>query len=82
MVECEIYGVNSVKQVMNGGHYSRSKRGLSLIAESLHVFRLIVSVENSLIALQKIFTDGNVKHPAIHCNAWKECQDLVFDSKF
>ena len=40
LVETEKYRENSVKKVMNGSHYSRSKRGLSMVAEALHFLRL------------------------------------------
>ena len=40
-VTAEIYGPSAVKQVFDGGHYSRSKRGLSIIAEGLEALRLI-----------------------------------------
>ena len=41
LVETEVYGPNAVKQVLDGVHYSRSKRGLALIAELLEALRLI-----------------------------------------
>ena len=35
-VENEIFGPGVVKTVMNGGHYVRGKRGMTIIYEALH----------------------------------------------
>ena len=42
LVETENYGNNSVKIIMDGGHYSRPKKGFPMLAEALNVLRLLV----------------------------------------
>ena len=75
LVELEIYGPNSVKQVMDGKHYIRSKRGMSLIAECMQTLRLIefnsihcsgipVSKKDA-INLQKLFA-SSIYSPSLH----------------
>ena len=46
LVENEIYGLTVVKSVVDGGHYARGKRGLSLISEALEHLQLSAFMES------------------------------------
>ena len=95
LVETEVYGPSAVKQVLDGGHYSRSKRGLALIAESFEAVRLIAyqqtpgagtnfeDIQDGLNLFQSTFTvEKHHVHPSILSNAWKESKSNLEESAF
>ena len=62
-VENEIFGPGVVKTVMNGGHYVRGKRGMTLISEALHRLQISQFIEtNDCSQFQSLFEKiGNVQ---------------------
>ena len=41
LVENEIFGPGVIKSVMDGGHYVRSKRGMSIISEAMEHLQML-----------------------------------------
>ena len=86
-VENEIFGPGVVKTVMNGGHYVRGKRGMTLISEALHRLQISQFIEtNDCLQFQSLFEKiGNVQelfqahdlHIRRIQKRWKECKELL-----
>ena len=90
-VETEIFGPNTVKAVMSGGHYVRAKRGIRLLSEALNQLRLeqfLLSIDcatfeklfKEVSEFQELFTNKTFEKSEV-VERWNKCINLIPEFK-